>query len=91
MLICIFEYNKKQKQMEIKITHTGGFARDAQGNLTRALYYPSKWEKEIGDKITVDGYTTAIEVIGKDRNDTIDQMNEIINEHNRKIKQQRIK
>lgn len=72
--------------MDITVTHTGGFLRDTRGLILRALYFKSKFPKEIGDKITVDGLTTYIEVIGEDRNDTIEKMNVLIREHNKTIK-----
>ena len=67
----------------MKGSHTGSFKRDSNGIITNGLYFFSKWDKEIGEKIVKDGTHTTIEVIGYDRNDTIEKMNIFIKESNR--------
>ena len=68
--------------MKNKGTHTGSFKRDSNGIITNGLYFFSKWDKEIGEKIVIEDTKTIIEVIGLDRNDTIDQMNIYIKRSN---------
>ena len=68
--------------MKNRGTHTGSFDRNESGIIVRARYYFSKWDKELGEKIVIDGNKTLIEVIGDSRNNVIDKMNILIKESN---------
>ena len=60
-------------------THIGSFKRDINTNkIIIAEYSFSPWDKKIGDKMVSDSGKLFVEVIGSDRNDTIHQMNELI-------------
>ena len=45
-------------------------------------YYKSKWERNLGDTLTIDGEKWLVGIIGDTRNDVISALNEIVKKQN---------
>jgi len=68
--------------MSLVVTHTG-IIKIVNGKIMAVVYYPSKFERKIGDKITYDGISGVVAVIGKSRNEVIDELNGFIKRANK--------
>lgn len=59
-----------------------GLTKVVNGKLVAVRYMESKFERNLGDKITYEGSLMIVSVIGTDRNDVIRQLNVLIREAN---------
>ncbi len=50
--------------------------------LTGVQYMLSKWERNLGDTLTIDGVKWRVGIIGDTKNDVISALNEIIKKQN---------
>ena len=62
----------------MKETHIGLVIIDENNRLQGAKYMLSKWERDLGDTLTIDGRKWRVGIIGDDRNSVIEALNKII-------------
>lgn len=51
-------------------------------------YFESKWERELGEKLRIDGVEWIVGVIGEDRNSVIKFLNEIVKIENSRVRKE---
>ena len=71
----------------INETHVG-LVRMNGGQLIGAQYMLSKWERNLGDKFTIQGTEWIVGVIGDTKDDVIEVLNDIIKKQNSIINKQ---
>lgn len=71
----------------INETHVG-LVRMNGGGLIGAQYMLSKWERNLGDRLTIDGTEWRVGIIGDTKDDVIEALNEIIKKQNSIINKQ---
>ena len=71
----------------INETHVG-LVRMNGGQLIGVQYLLSKWERNLGDVLTIDGTKWRVGIIGDTRNDVIGALNDIIKKQNSIINKQ---
>tara|TARA_R110000851_G_scaffold7037_1_gene27732 strand:+ start:666 stop:953 length:288 start_codon:yes stop_codon:yes gene_type:complete len=59
-----------------------GLVRIENDKLLGVQYYESKWERELGDVLKIDGIKWEVGMIGKSRNGIIIELNKIIKRYN---------
>jgi len=73
----------------IKETHVGLVIMNSDNTeLIEARYVNSKWERELGDVMTIDNKKYRVGVIGDTRNDVIQYLNKIIKGQNKIVRRQ---
>jgi len=55
---------------------------ESKTELYGVQYYKSKWERNLGDTLTIDGTKWLVGIIGDTRNDVISALNEIVKKQN---------
>lgn len=55
---------------------------DDKTELYGVQYMLSKWERNLGDVLTIDGVKWYVGIIGDTKNDVISALNEIVKKHN---------
>lgn len=72
-----------------------GLVRIENERLVGVQYFESKWERELGEVLNIEGVKWNVAVIGESRNEIIDvlnqsiaKQNELVREHNSKIRKQ---
>ena len=55
-----------------------GLVRMSGERVIGVQYFESKWERELGEKLRIDGVEWIVGVIGEDRNSVIKFLNEIV-------------
>ena len=55
---------------------------ESETMLTGVQYMLSKWERKLGDTLTIDGVKWRVGIIGDTKNDVISALNEIVKKHN---------
>jgi hypothetical protein len=71
----------------INETHIG-LVRMNEGQLIGVQYLLSKWERNLGDVLTINGTKWNVGIIGDTRNDVIGALNDIIKKQNSIINKQ---
>lgn len=71
----------------INETHVG-LVRMNGGQLIGAQYLLSKWERNLGDKLTIEGTEWIVGIIGDTKDDVIEVLNDIIKKQNSIINKQ---
>ena len=72
------------------MTHVG-LVKIINNQITKVQYVESKFDRELGDTLTIDGERMRVGVIGEDRNSVITTLNGFIKTQNSIIrKQQRV-
>lgn len=71
----------------INETHVG-LVRMSGDGLIGAQYLLSKWERNLGDKLTIEGTEWIVGMIGDTKSDVIEALNEIIKKQNSIINKQ---
>ena len=67
----------------IKETHIGLVRmNESETILTGVQYMLSKWERNLGDTLNIDGVKWRVGIIGDTRNDVISALNKIIKQQN---------
>ena len=69
----------------MKTTHVG-LVRTSGNMITAVRYMESKWERELGDVLTIEGISFKVAFIGVNRGDVITQLNEVIEEQNKLVR-----
>ena len=59
-----------------------GLVRIENDKLLGVQYYESKWERELGDVLKIDGIKWEVGMIGESRNGIIIELNKIIKRYN---------
>lgn len=59
-----------------------GLVRIEDQKLLGVQYYESKWERELGDVLNIDGIKWRVGMIGESRNEIIIELNKIIKKNN---------
>ena len=59
-----------------------GLVRIEDQKLLGVQYYESKWERELGDVLSIDGIKWRFGMIGESRNEIIIDLNKIIKKNN---------
>ena len=59
-----------------------GLIRIENDKLLGVQYYESKWERELGDVLKIDGIKWEVGMIGESRNGIIIELNKIIKRYN---------
>lgn len=72
----------------INETHVG-LVRMNGGQLIGAQYLLSKWERNLGDILTIDGTKWTVGIIGDTKDDVIEVLNDIIKKQNSIINKQK--
>jgi hypothetical protein len=65
-----------------------GLVKIENNKLVRVQYVNSKWERELGDMMRVEGIEMRVGVIGDSRNDVIQALNGLIKKQNKIVRQQ---
>jgi hypothetical protein len=65
-----------------------GLVKIENNRLVRVQYLNSKWERELGDMMRVEGIEMRVGVIGDSRNDVIRALNVLIKKQNKIVRQQ---
>mgnify|MGYP000904840233 FL=1 len=55
---------------------------ESKTELYGVQYYKSKWERNLGDTLTIDGEKWLVGIIGDTRNDVISALNDIVKKQN---------
>lgn len=55
---------------------------ESKTQLYGVQYYKSKWERNLGDTLNIDGEKWLVGIIGDTKNDVISALNVIIKKHN---------
>ena len=63
---------------------------ESKTELYGVQYYKSKWERNLGDTLTIDGTKWLVGIIGDTRNDVISALNEIVKKQNSIINKNKI-
>ena len=71
---------------------------ESKTQLYGVQYYKSKWERNLGDTLNIDGEKWLVGIIGDTKNDVISALNVIVKKHNsvinkknyQKIKEEKI-
>jgi len=66
-----------------KETHVGLVRFGADESLIGVRYYKSKFEKELGDPMKIDGDSMSVAVIAANRNEVVDRLNRLITIQNK--------
>ena len=69
------------------MTHVG-LVKIFNNQITKVQYMESKFERELGDTLTIDGEKMRVGVIGEDRNSVIDTLNGFIKTQNSILRKQ---
>ena len=72
----------------INETHIG-LVRMNGGQLIGVQYFESKWERNLGDVLTINGTKWTVGIIGDSRSDVISALNDIIKKQNSIINKQK--
>tara|TARA_R110000772_G_C12956322_1_gene402839 strand:+ start:47 stop:352 length:306 start_codon:yes stop_codon:yes gene_type:complete len=59
-----------------------GLVRIENDKLLGVQYYESKWERELGDVLNIDGIKWKVGMIGESRNEIIIELNKITKKYN---------
>ena len=65
----------------INITHVG-LVKIHNNTIQGVQYVESKWERELGDTMKIDGESWKVGIIGEDRDSVIEALNTIIKKQN---------
>jgi hypothetical protein len=65
-----------------------GLVRIQNERLVGVQYFESKWERELGDVLTIEGVKWNVAVIGESRNEIIDVLNGFIKKQNSVVRKQ---
>ena len=71
----------------MKITKLG-LVRIQNERLVGVQYFESKWERELGEELNIDGVKWIVGVIGDSRNEIIEVLNEFISKQNSIVRKQ---
>lgn len=66
-------------------THVGLFRMSKENNVTKILgsqYFLSKFDRKVGDVLTINGVKWVVAVVEKDRSSVVSAMNRIIKKYN---------
>jgi len=55
---------------------------ESKTELYGVQYYKSKWERNLGDTLTIDGEKWLVGIIGDTKNGVISALNDIVKKHN---------
>ncbi len=55
---------------------------ESKTQLYGVQYYKSKWERNLGDTLNIDGEKWLVGIIGDNKNDVISALNVIVKKHN---------
>ena len=55
---------------------------ESKTQLYGVQYYKSKWERNLGDTLNIDGEKWLVGIIGDTKNDVISALNEVVKKHN---------
>ena len=55
---------------------------ESKTQLYGVQYYKSKWERNLGDTLNIDGEKWLVGIIGDTKNDVISALNDIVRKHN---------
>jgi hypothetical protein len=55
---------------------------ESKTQLYGVQYYKSKWERNLGDTLNIDGEKWLVGIIGDTKNDVISALNDIVKKHN---------
>jgi len=58
---------------------------ESKTQLYGVQYYKSKWERNLGDTLNIDGEKWLVGIIGDTKNDVISALNVIVKKHNSEI------
>jgi hypothetical protein len=74
--------------MEIKDRHLllvdGSFTDGVMTSLTEAVYFKSKWERELGERLVVDGATLYVGAIGESKEEILSLRDDLVRLENKK-------
>ena len=62
---------------------------ESETMLTGVQYMLSKWERKLGDTLTIDGVKWRVGIIGDTKNDVISALNEIVKKQNKIVRKQK--
>lgn len=65
-----------------------GLVRIENERLVGVQYFESKWERELGDELNIDGVKWRVGVIGESRNEIIKVLNGFISKQNSIVRKQ---
>ena len=65
-----------------------GLVRIENERLVGVQYFESKWERELGDELNIDGVKWRVGVIGESRNEIIEVLNGFISKQNSIVRKQ---
>ena len=58
---------------------------ESKTELYGVQYYESKWERNLGDRMIIDGTKWLVGIIGDTKNDVISALNDVTKQHNKII------
>ena len=61
---------------------------ESKTQLYGVQYYKSKWERNLGDTLNIDGEKWLVGIIGDTKRDVISALNEIISKQNKIVRKQ---
>ena len=62
---------------------------ESETMLTGVQYMLSKWERKLGDTLTIDGVKWRVGIIGDTKKDVISALNEIVKKQNKIVRKQK--
>ena len=62
---------------------------ESETMLTGVQYMLSKWERNLGDTLTIDGVKWRVGIIGDTKKDVISALNEIVKKQNKIVRKQK--
>jgi hypothetical protein len=65
-----------------------GLVRIQNERLVGVQYFESKWERELGEELNIDGVKWRVGVIGESRNEIIEVLNGFISKQNSIVRKQ---
>ena len=89
ILFCIFEY-KIEREINFKPLRKMklGLVRIQNERLVGVQYFESKFERELGEELSINGVKWNVAVIGEDRNTIVDVLNGFIKKQNSIVRKQ---
>ena len=62
---------------------------ESKTELYGVQYYKSKWERNLGDALNIDGTKWLVGMIGDTKNDVISALNKIVSKQNKIVRKQK--